>query len=74
MKDATNSDKREGGEPLAYTLKQSAALLNVSYQTAYRLTQRGLLRSSSALRTKLISRAEIERFLKVTTEGDLSRN
>lgn len=74
MKDEINSDKAAGEESLAYTLRQAAKLINVSYITAYRLNKRGLLRSSSALRTKLISRAEIERFLKVTMESDFSRN
>jgi len=54
---------------LAYTLKETAQVLGVSYMTAFRLCQRGKLRSSSALRTKLISRAEIERFLKDTTKA-----
>ena len=64
----TNQPETRQPEPLAYTLKQAAALLNISYMTAFRLVQRGLLRSSSALRTKLISRAEIERFLRDTTQ------
>ena len=55
-------------EPLAFTLRQTAAMLNVSYISAHRLVQRGLLKSSSALRTKLISKSEIERFLRETSE------
>lgn len=51
-------------ERLAYSLKESAAILGVSYPTAFRLVRDGKLRSSTALRTKLISRAEIERFLR----------
>jgi len=38
--------------------------------TIYRLLERGLLRSSLALRRKLISKAEIERFLKETSRDD----
>jgi hypothetical protein len=53
---------------LAYSLKETATILGISYITAFRLVQRGLLRSSSALRTKLISHSEIERFLRATTE------
>ncbi len=49
---------------LAYTMKETAGLLGVNYQTVYRLNKRGLLRSSSGLRTKLFSLAEIQRFLK----------
>jgi len=52
---------------LAYSLKETADLLGVSYATVHRLLRRGLLRSSLAIRTKLISRKEIERFLAETT-------
>jgi excisionase family DNA binding protein len=52
---------------LAYSLKETANLLGVSYASVNRLVQRGLLKSSRALRTKLISRKEIERFLAETT-------
>ncbi len=49
----------------AYTMRETAGLLGVNYQTVYRLNKRGLLRSSSGLRTKLFSVEEIKRFLKV---------
>ena len=60
-----------GGMPtrLGYTVKQTAELLGVGNETVYRLLKRGLLRSSSALRTKVIPRTEIERFLKETTRS-----
>jgi hypothetical protein len=48
---------------LAYTLKETAQILGISYISAYRLVQRGLLKSSDALRTKMIARTEIDRFL-----------
>jgi len=51
---------------LAFSLKE-ADVLGVSSATMYRLLQRGLLRSSGALRCKLIPKAEVERFLKETT-------
>ncbi len=54
---------------LAFTLNETAQMLGVSYITAFRLNKRGLLRSSSALRTKLIPRSEIERFLRENMEG-----
>jgi excisionase family DNA binding protein len=54
---------------LAFSMKETAQLLGVSYLTIHRLIKRGILRSSNALRTKLISRAEIERFLATTTKG-----
>ena len=53
---------------LAFSMRETALILGVSYITVHRLIQRGLLRSSTALRTKLISKSEIDRFLKVTTE------
>jgi excisionase family DNA binding protein len=55
--------------PMSYSAKQAAELLGVSYATVYRLIKRGLLRSSSALRTKVIPKSEIERFLKETTRS-----
>lgn len=48
---------------LAYTMRETAAILGVSYITVHLLVQRGLLRSSLATRTKVIARKEIERFL-----------
>ena len=51
---------------LAYTMKETANMLGVSYITVHRLLKRGLLRSSTALRHKLIPKAEIDRFLKST--------
>lgn len=61
----------DGNAPLprlAYTMQETAKILGVSYITVYRLIKRGLLRSSTALRHKLIPVSEIERFLKTTTE------
>jgi len=51
---------------LAYTMEETAKILGVSYITVHRLIKRGLLRSSSALRHKLIPTTEIQRFLKST--------
>ena len=45
-------------------MKEAAAALGVSYVTVHRLLKRGLLKSSSALRTKIIPATEIHRFLK----------
>jgi excisionase family DNA binding protein len=55
---------------LAFTVAETAEVLGVSPATVYRLLKRGLLRSSSALRHKIIARAEIERFLKETSKAD----
>jgi excisionase family DNA binding protein len=53
---------------LAYSMREAAQVLGVSYQTVYRLLKRGLIKSSSALRHKLIPVSELERFLKVTLQ------
>ena len=55
---------------LAYTMRETAEMLGISYQTVYRLVKRGLLKPSGALRNKIISRAEIERFLKETSRSE----
>ena len=52
---------------LAYTVKETAEILGISPKTVYGLLYRGLLRSSLALRNKLIAKSEIERFLKDTS-------
>jgi excisionase family DNA binding protein len=52
---------------LAYSMQEVASILGVSYITVHRLIARGLLKSSSALRHKLIPLSEVERFLKATT-------
>lgn len=51
---------------MAYSMRETAAILGVCYQTVHRLLKRGLLRSSTALGHKLIPAAEIERFLQAT--------
>lgn len=48
---------------LAYTMEETAQILGVSYVTVHRLLKRGLLKSSSALRHKVIPESEIKRFL-----------
>lgn len=48
----------------AYTMKETAQKLGVSYMTIFRLVKRGLLKPCVALRIKLISQREIDRFLR----------
>jgi DNA-directed RNA polymerase specialized sigma24 family protein len=45
-------------------MQETATILGCSYITVHRLLKRGLLKSSTALRHKLIPASEIERFLK----------
>jgi len=63
----TNKDKNQSQGPglprLAYSMRETAEILGVSYQTVFRLHKRGLLRSCSVLRHKLFPLTEIERFL-----------
>ena len=49
---------------LAFSLNEFAQMVGISYITAYRLVQRGKLKTCGHLRTKLISRDEVNRFLK----------
>jgi excisionase family DNA binding protein len=53
-------------QKLAYTVGEAAQSLGVSVETVYRLLSRGLLKSSSALRHKVIPVTEIQRFLNDT--------
>ncbi len=51
---------------LSYSTREAAEIIGVSYITMHRLLKRGYIKSSSALRTKIIAHSELERFLKVT--------
>lgn len=55
---------------LAFSLREAAGLLGISYSSAFRLCQRGILRSSGGMRRKLIAREEVTRFLRVTAGGE----
>lgn len=48
---------------LAYSLKEVAAMLGISYTSVHRLVRRGKLRSTGGLRHKLIAAGDLERFL-----------
>jgi hypothetical protein len=62
-------DRPQGELPrLAFTVYETAEILRIHRNSVYSLLSRGLLKSSSALRCKIIPRAEIERFLKSTLE------
>ena len=64
----SNSENVSQLPRLAYTMEETAKILGVSYITIHRLLKRGKLRSSTALRHKLIPVTEIERFLKSTLQ------
>jgi transposase len=48
---------------LGFTMREAAVMIGISYESAYRLVKRGLLRPNTSLRTKIFSRAEIDRFV-----------
>lgn len=62
--DTTPPTNAEPLPQLAYTMRETAAILGVSYITVHRLLKRGKLRASDAIRNKVIPRAEIDRFLR----------
>ncbi len=66
--DNTTSTQLETLPRLAYTMRETAEILGVSYITVWRLLQRGKLHASDAIRNKIIPRAEIDRFLQETIE------
>lgn len=55
-----------GVSKLALTRKEAASALGVSAVTVDRLTKRGLLKPSRAIRRPLFAVSEIKRFLKAT--------
>jgi hypothetical protein len=64
-----STTKPSGGQPrtrLAYSRSELAFLLGVSTKSLQRLEDRGLIRSSKALRKKLYSHGEVIRFLDQT--------
>lgn len=68
MNNNTPTTEQPGLPRLAYTMRETAKILGVSYATVHRWIKCGLLKCSSASRHKLIPRSEIERFLKDTLE------
>jgi excisionase family DNA binding protein len=63
----TSQNQNPNTDPLprlAFTMRETAEIIGVSYITVHRLLKRGKLRSSDAIRNKVIPRTEIERFLK----------
>lgn len=52
---------------LAYSLAETATILGISYVSVRRLVYRGLLKTSTALRHRLVPHCEIEKFLRATS-------
>ena len=51
-------------DKLAYSIKETAAMLGLSYMTVNRLLARGKLRALGSIRHKIIPKTEIERFFR----------
>jgi excisionase family DNA binding protein len=58
---------------LAYSVAESAQMLNLSEKTILRLIQRNLLKASKALRHKRITARSLREFL-ATTSGEVVGN
>lgn len=58
-----------GSARVFYTVAEVSEMFAISRKSVYRLLDRGLLKSSSALRHKLISRSSVEEFLSTTSNG-----
>jgi len=56
-------------ERLFYTVPEVSEMLAVCEKSVYRLLARGLLKSSSALRHKRISKASIEELISITVNN-----
>jgi excisionase family DNA binding protein len=70
MIEPDNTQTDAGLPRLAYTMKETAKILGVSYITIHRLLKRGKLRASDAIRNKVIPLTEIERFLRESIVND----
>lgn len=64
-----NLSSTNGSGRVFYTVSEVAETFGISRKSVYRLLDRGLLKSSTALRHKMISRRSIEEFLSTTENG-----
>jgi len=58
-----------GSARLFYTVADVAGQFGISHKSVYRLLERGLLKSSPALRRKMIPRASVEAFIASSLQG-----
>lgn len=56
-------------ERVFYSVSEVSEMFNLNPKSVYRLLARGLLKSSSALRHKRISRDSIEEFMNITVNN-----
>ncbi len=57
-----------------FTLKEFAGIIRGSYSTAYKIYRRGLIEVCKDMGKVLIPRAEVDRFLKRTTTGQIRKS
>lgn len=58
-----------GSSRMFYSVGEVAEMFGISRKSVYRLLDRGLLQSSSALRHKMITKRSVEGFLNSAEEG-----
>jgi excisionase family DNA binding protein len=58
-----------GSTRILFSVGEVAEMFGISNKSVYRLLDRGLLKSSSALQHKRISKASIDAFIAKTTGG-----
>ena len=66
MTEISSNQNGPGQLRLAYSFRETAAILGVSYVSVWRIVKRGLLKPNRALRVPRIAHTEIERFLRET--------
>jgi excisionase family DNA binding protein len=59
----------DGSARSFYSVSEVAEMFGISRKSVYRLLDRGLLQSSSALRHKMITKRSVEQFLTVAEKG-----
>jgi len=64
-----NVNTQNGSQRAFYAVWEIAEMFGISRKSVYRLLDRGLLQSSSALRHKMITKRSVEGFLNSAEEG-----
>lgn len=59
---------------LAFSIREASQLLGISARSVRRLIDRGLIKSSRALRTHMIQRSELDRFLSGSNGTEIKIN
>ena len=68
MEDNRAAKSEQKPPRLAWSLKETAEILGLSYPTVWRLINRGKLRAVPGIRHKVIPQKEIDRFLETVEE------